>query len=327
MAKNANNSKDDPKEVSLVTGASGKLGSSLVKVLLKSGGVVRALVKEKSDILSLPGGVIPYVGDITDKATLKDAIGGCDNVFHLAAIVSAYKKKSTEIVNVNVNGVRNVAEVAEASGIKHFIFPSSVDVYGIKRKEPLTESSRMAPTDPYGYSKMLAENIINEFSRSIPTTTFRIATIYGPGFEGSFVKVFHAIKEGKAYIIGRGENHLALVHLYDVLQAFLLAIQGMASAGKVYNLSDGVPYTQRELFDIAASLLGVEKVTRRISLSFLAKILGKYKGLDSDELRFLLSNRIIDITKIKNELGFKPVIDINTGAKELIEDLLKRKML
>ncbi|MGC8586899.1 MAG: NAD-dependent epimerase/dehydratase family protein [Candidatus Micrarchaeia archaeon] len=326
MQKNDDSKIADKGNITLVTGAGGKLGNALLKVLLKEGGVVRALVKEKGDILSLPGGVIPYVGDITNKQALKDALDGCDSVFHLAAIVSAYKQKSTEIINVNVNGVRNLAEVAEASSVRHFIFPSSVDVYGIKRKEILTENSRPMPTDPYGYSKLLAENVLKEFSRSLPTTTFRIATIYGPGFEESFTKVFRAIKEGKAYIIGNGENHLALIHLYDVLQAFMLA-KNAPGAGEIYNLSDGVPYTQKGLFDIAASLMGVEKVKKRISLSFLAKILGKYKGLNSDELRFLLSNRVIDITKIKSNLGFKPMININVGSKEMIDDLLKRRML
>ncbi|MEM0159736.1 MAG: NAD(P)-dependent oxidoreductase [Candidatus Micrarchaeaceae archaeon] len=310
-------------KVYLVTGANGRVGRALIPFLLKHSRRVNALVTSKDGILNLPKGSTPYVGTLDNAAVLSEACSGVDTIFHLAASVSAYKSPIKELIAVNVNGVKNLLEAAEKHGVKHFIFPSSIDVYGSKRKEVLDESSKLKPTDPYGYSKMLAEDAIIGF-KTVPYTIFRIATIYGPNFEGSFFKVFSAIRDGSARLIGNGKNHMALVHIYDVMQAFMLADSKDASRYNVYNLSDGNAYTQEYLFNLAADLMNVPRPTKKISLTFLAKLLGKYKGLDSDELRFLLSDRKLDVSKIKRELGFNPLVNIVDGAKELIKEFSKR---
>jgi nucleoside-diphosphate-sugar epimerase len=312
------------REIDVVTGANGRLGKELVKALLKKGDVVRALVKEKNYIVELPKGTIPYVGDISQQGILDDACKDADNVYHLAAVVSEYKYKTEEIMKINVLGTRNVLDAAEKGGVKHVIFTSTVDVYGRKRREVLKEDSPLKPTDKYGYSKMLAENIVKEYSNTVPHTILRLSTIYGLGFEAPYFKVFKALEEGKVYLIGNGQNHLALVHIYDALQALLLPrIHSEISKNKIYNVSDGHPYTQEYLFGMAAEMLKVPKPTKKVS-EFIVKLIAKSRGLDSDELRFLTSNRVIDITKIKEELGFKPMVEMRVGMAELVNAYLKR---
>ncbi|MEM3744360.1 MAG: NAD(P)-dependent oxidoreductase [Candidatus Micrarchaeaceae archaeon] len=310
-------------KVYFVTGADGRIGRTLIPFLLKHSTRVNALVTSKNRILNLPRGSTPYVGTLNDTAVLDEACAGVDTIFHLAGNISSYKSPIKELINSNVTGVKNVIEAAERHGVKHFIFASSIDVYGSNRKDVLTENSKLRPTDPYGYSKMLAEDAIIGF-KTVPYTIFRIATIYGPNFEGSFFKVFSAIKSGSARIVGNGKNRMPLIHIYDVMQAFMLADSKEASKYNIYNLSDGNIYTQEYLFNLAADLLNVPRPTKRISLKFLAKLLGKYKGLDSDELRFLLSNRTVDISKIKQELGFNPLVNIVDGAKEIIKKFSER---
>jgi len=312
------------KEVDLVTGANGKLGKELVKSLLKKGDVVRALVRSKENIVELPPGVVPYIGDITHQKVLDSACNGVDNVYHLAAAVSEYRYKTEELIHINVEGTRNVLDAAEKCGAKHLIFTSTIDVYGRKRREVLTEESPLKPSDKYGYSKMLAENIVKEYASTLPYTILRLATIYGPSFEAPYFKVLKALQEGKIYIIGNGQNHLALLHVYDALQSLILPrVYAGISKNKVYNVTDGNSYTQELLFNMAADMLKVPRPKRHLS-EFIVRLVAKSHGLDSDELRFLTSNRVIDITKIKSELGFKPFVEIRVGMGELVTSYLKR---
>lgn len=309
------------KGVVLVTGCGGRFGRVVAGRLLKDGYVVRGLVMNRSMLTQLPAGVVPFIGDIMDREIMMNACDGANIVVHLAAIVSEYKSDTKKLVEVNVEGTRNVLDVCERFRIEHFLFSSTVDVYGRVRKGALTEESPLRPTDKYGYSKMLAERVVGEYRDSIESTVFRMATVYGPGFEDSFFKVIRLIREQKAYIVGDGQNKLALTHANDAAEGFSLAIEKRMSKGKTYNLSDGHEYTQQYLFNVVADTLGVPRPTRHIS-PLLVKVLAKTHGVDSDELRFLTSNRSLDISLIRRELGFEPKVDIKDGIYEAIKKFL-----
>ncbi len=311
-------------EVSVVTGANGRLGRELIKLLLKRGDDVRALVKRKEFIVELPTGVVPYQGDINDPKALDEICKDADNVYHFAAIVSEYKATTEEIMRVNAEGTRSLMEACEANEVGHIIFTSSVDVYGLNRKDTLTEESKLDPKDRYGLSKMIAEQVIRRYKATVPYTIFRMANLYGPGYEDSFFKIFKVIKDGKAHIIGDGQNKINLVHLYDVLQVMTLVRTKEVSKGNVYNLTDGNNYTQQYLFNLAADLMKVPRPTSNIS-KIMLKLVAKKRGLDADELRVLLSNRSIDISKAVRELGYKPMINIEVGGAEMVKEFMERE--
>ncbi len=312
------------KGVCFVTGSDGRLGQALVRSLISSGYSVRALVKNKELVLGLPSGVIPYIGDITNRKVLDNGCDGADCVFHLAAIVNSNKITTNEMLNVNVTGTANILEASEKGGVGRLVFTSSVDVYGVRRKGVLTEQAKLEPNDRYGYSKMLAEEEINEFSGSMKYSILRLSTIYGPGFEKSFFKIFRGIESKKVYIIGNGENHLSLEHVVDVVQALRLAYEktGSSKSG-VYNINDGKAHTQKELFNLAADMLGVERPSKHVS-RLIVKIVAQSKGIDSDELRFLTSDRQIDISKARKELGYSPTVSIEKGGMRMVEEFKKR---
>ncbi len=310
-------------KVAFVTGGGGRLGRSLSRALVRSGYGVRALSHDKEFIHTMPAGVVPYVGDVADKKLLNDACKGADVVFHLAAIVSEYKASTSRLMEVNVTGTTNVLEACRRNGVEHIVFPSSVDVYGRTRDEVLTEDSKLKPTDKYGYSKMLAERQIIQYGDKIDYTILRLATIYGVGFEASYFKLFKSIKEGKAYIIGDGKNHLSMIHIEDVISAFLLAEEKRSGSKEIYNLSDGVRYTQEGLIDMAADMLKVPRPKRHIS-PIVVNLVAKRRGLNSDELRFLTSNRILDISKIKKDLGMVPSVNVKDATMEMMMDFISK---
>lgn len=308
-------------KVSFVTGANGKTGRELIKMLLKRGDKVHALVKSKEGVMDLPTGVIPFLGDINNLQVLTDACKGVNNVYHLAAIVSEYRVDTEEIMRVNVEGTHNIMEACAANSVDHVIFLSSLDVYGHHRHGLLNEESKLEPKDRYGLSKVLAEKEVMKYQGIVPYTIFRVGTIYGPGFEHYFFKFFKAIKEGKAYIIGDGNNRLNLIHVEDALNAMLLATSNQISQYKIYNLTDGKSYTQQELFYLAADLMKIPRPTRHIS-KIIVRLVAKSKGIDSDELRFLMSSRHVDITKVQTELGFRARISLEDGAGAFVKQFL-----
>ena len=208
--------------------------------------------------------------------------------------------------------------------MRHLIFTSTIDVYGWKRKGPIDEAATLAPKDKYGYSKMLAEQCV--VKGDVPYTILRIATIYGPNFKSSFFKIFRAIKLGNIAIVGSGSNHLSLIHVKDVIKALIAVENDAESIDKTYNLSDGVAYTQEQLITLAARMLGEKAPTKHVG-ELLVRMLAKQRNLESDELRFLTSDREIDISKIARELKFKPGVNIDTGGKELVDMFLEKERL
>ncbi len=305
-----------------VTGATGRLGRAVVKALVASGSTVRALMIDKDEIRQLPSGTVPFVGTLNDAKVLDEGCNGADVVFHFAAIVHAARETAESVMEANVEGTKNLLEACKKNSIKHLIFTSSIDVYGRRRKGSLDEETKPMPTDKYGFSKMAAEQEI--VKSGVPYTILRVTSIYGPGFEHSFFKVFRAVKEGKMVIIGKGDNHMALINIHDVVKALMLVkANSRISAGKVYNLGDGAVYTQEGLVGMAADLMKVQRPKRHVS-EFLVKVLAKSRNLDSDELRFLTSDRVIDISRIRKELGFTPDIDIKTGGQEMVNEFLNK---
>ena len=297
------------------------MGRALCRALIEKGYSVRALVKEKEDIGMLPAGVVPFIGLLSDVSVLEEATAGVDFVIHAAGAVGVTGKKLSDLLDTNTVGTANVVNACKNNACTRILFPSTIDVYGRYRKEVLTELSEPKPSDNYGFTKLGAENKIIESGMAY--TIFRISTIYGPEFETSFFKIFKAIIEGKLAIIGDGKNHLSLVHINDVVHAFLLAMENPAAKNQIYNLSDGVAYTQEGLMDTAADLLHAERPKRHVN-KMLVAVIAKAYHLDSDELRFLTSNRVLDITKIRSQLGFEPSVDINKGGGELVKMFLER---
>jgi nucleoside-diphosphate-sugar epimerase len=331
MAPKANNElfslkKSGEGKVAFVTGGGGRIGRSLSRALVRNGYTVRALSHDKKFIHTMPAGVIPYVGDLNNKKILNEACKGADVVFHLAAVVSEYKEPIKTLMEVNVNGTENVLEACRKNSVGHFVFTSTLDVYGKARDDVLTEDSELRPTDKYGYSKAMAESKIVEYGDRIDYTILRMATIYGNEFEESYFKLFKAIKTGKAYIIGDGRNNLALVHIEDVLAALLLVGSNRKSSRNVYNLSDGIRYTQEGLLNMAADMLKADRPKRHIN-QLVVSLVAKNRGLDSDELRFLTSNRVVDISKIKSELGFRPSVDIKDATIDMVRAFMSNSRI
>jgi nucleoside-diphosphate-sugar epimerase len=326
--------------IALVTGATSALGRRIVEELLKRKYEVRVVLRDNPssnpEWKSLPSGARVYIADIgmSDEGSKNMLLGACKGVgvvFHIAAATSNASNRYNEMINTNVIGTENILRAFidsnPGSDVLKFIYSSSITVYGYERKgEVLTEESDARPQSSYSESKYMAEQIIKAFGTAnerLDYTILRMGIIYGKGYEHNFMRIFRLIKEGKLAYIGKGTNHLALINIEDAVRAFFLVLDSGKCHNEIYNLTDGVKYTQTGLFKEAAKMLGVEAPTKSVN-PFLAGIAAKAKGINVDQFKFLISDRIVSIDKIKKELGFKPLVKMEVGGKQLANEFLKR---
>jgi UDP-glucose 4-epimerase len=326
--------------IDVVTGATSSLGLHLIRELLKRGDEVRVIVKdnpkEGEDWKTLPAGCVPYIADLTlkekaDKDVLMVACNRADNIFHFAAATYNYKFKYSQMVDINVIGTENLIRAyldanPDKESIVHLIYTSSVTVYGYQRQEEqLTEESDTKPASGYSETKLMAEKVIESFAsadKRITYTILRLGTIYGQGYEHEFFKIFRLLRDRNVRYIGKATNHLTLVAVDDAVDALMLASSNSKSMNKIYNITDGVPYTQKDLFNKAAQFLNTEPPSRGVH-PLIARIGAKINGLNYDEFEFLISDRIVSIDRAKKELGFKPSCSIDVEGREMAKNFTR----
>ena len=151
----------------LITGATGFLGSAVARLLLKEGQQLRTLVRSNSDTSNIDGlDVERAIGDLTDVASLKKALRGCDALYHVAADYRLWIPKPQEIYDINVEGTRNLMRAAGEAGVARIVYTSSVAVLGLhKDGTPADEDLPVNLEDmtgQYKRSKYLAEEAVRE---------------------------------------------------------------------------------------------------------------------------------------------------------------------
>lgn len=148
----------------LVTGATGFIGSNVVRALLARGYAVRALARDGSDRSNLAGlDVELATGDVRERPTLECALQGCDCLFHLAAAYALWTPDPQPIYDINVDGTVNALAAARAAGVRKVVYTSTESTIGIATNGGLgTEATFVEPSDLAGHykrSKYLAEQV------------------------------------------------------------------------------------------------------------------------------------------------------------------------
>jgi dihydroflavonol-4-reductase len=232
----------------LVTGASGFVGSAVVRELLADGYAVRALVRKSSPLANLDGlRVEVATGDLGDPASLERALRGCSGLFHVAADYRIWVPDKGTMLATNVEGTRNVMRAAIAAGIRRIVYTSSVAALGIPEGRPGDEDtpvSEEAMIGPYKRSKFLAEQLVRRMSaeEALPAIIVNPSTPVGP-FDvrptptGRMI-IEAAAKRIPAYV----DTGLNIVHVDDVGRGHVLAYE-KGQIGRRYILGgDDMPF-------------------------------------------------------------------------------------
>lgn len=304
----------------LVTGASGFLGSAVCRRLLAAGHAVRALVREGSPRRNFEGLDVEFAtGDLTDPASLKRAAAGCDALFHVAADYRLWARNPAELYKTNVEGTRALILAALDAGATRTVYTSSVAALGINRdRTPADENTPVSLADmigDYKRSKFLAEQAVRELveTRRAPVVIVNPSTPVGPRDirptpTGRMI-VDMMRRKLPAYV----DTGLNIVHVDDVAEGHLLAfVHG--KAGERYVLG-GEDMTLREILGTIAEEAGIPAPTVRLPHGLvlpvawiserIAAVTGREPLATVDGVRMARKFMWFSSAKAIRELGYK----------------------
>ncbi len=255
----------------MVTGGAGFIGSHITRALLDAGHSVRVLDNLYAGSTDKLLGVMDKIefikADIRDVDSLESAMGGCDGVFHEAALVSVQRSfgMKEEYQDVNVNGTRNVLDVAAKHNAR-VVYASSASVYGNVRRLPMREEdASRTPVNPYGATKAEAEITSQRYmTGGAGVVGLRYFNVYGRGqtsaYAGVITQFMRRLKEGEPPIVnGDGLQSRDFVYVMDVASANLAAMASATSDG-FFNVGTGRSTTINELAQTMIRAYGVDVV-------------------------------------------------------------------
>lgn len=237
---------DEMKAVIGVTGATGFIGSLLVKELIAKGYKVKALIREDND--SLPGTVENVKGNLSDLDALNNFTSGIDTLIHLAA---RQLPPEQEMIKDNIDGTYNLISCSLDKNISQIIYLSTIAVYGESKGHVFIEDDQPHPNTNYGLTKYVSENIINYWSikSGNPITILRPFNIYGPGNKKGAIYNFYKsfMESGKITIFGDGKQTRDFLYVDDVVDALIKSIDKKPKG--IVNLGSGRSCSLIELIE------------------------------------------------------------------------------
>ena len=303
----------------LVTGASGFVGSQLCKYLLGAGYDVLGSVRGTPSM--------PYEQqgpELDVSANWQPMLQGVSTIVHCAARVHMLADKSAdplaEYRRVNVDGTLALARQAVANRVKRFVFLSSIKVNGESTEpgQPFTEEILVPPQDPYGLSKYEAELGLQELAREthMEVVIVRLPLVYGPGVKANFLRMIKLVDAGIPLPFGRVSNQRSLLYVRNLCQFIELVIDHPAAANEAFLISDAEDVSTPQLLTAIGRALG--KKYRMLSmpvsgLTFLASVCGMKPEIDR-----LVGSLQLDIGKARKLLGWTPVATVESGLAETI---------
>jgi len=321
---------------SLVTGAAGFIGLSLVRRLLAEGDRVRALTLPgdrrlpELRALDIDGRLEVIEADVTDEAAIAPHFAGVERVFHVAALVHGWFPWE-RFRAVNIGGTQNVARAAKAAGVARFVHVSTSDVFGIPRGgEVIDESS------PYGYwqepypdTKIDAEQWLWQFSRDsgLPLSVIYPCWVYGPGDQALFPGFAEAIRDG-FLVFWQRDTRLAWVHVENLVDAIVLVSADPRAIGQGYLVHDDAsgPTLERlcaRLADILGKPFKPRHVPYAIVYAAAATLQSVWRTFNLKGAPLIFTNDIKAFgyrwtfsNKKLRQLGWSPRIGIDEGMEQ-----------
>lgn len=346
--------------LAIVTGAAGWVGQRLVDALLNGldgcGPVqgierrerVRAFVLPGTDtdgLTRLSDRVEVVTGDITnpdDCTRLFEGARGA-SLFHTAGIV--HPRRVREFFAVNVRGTQNVLEAAAKAGVRRAVVVSSNSPFGTNPAvdHVFDESSHYHPYMGYGRSKMQMELVTREIHDAgrLETVLVRPPWFYGPNQPPRQTLFFQMIRDGKAPLVGSGDNRRSMAYIDNLCQGLLLADAKDQASGKAYWIADERPYPMKEILDTVERLLegefGMHCAHRRMRLPSIASEVAwlvdwtlQKLGMYEQKIHVLSEmNKTIacSVEQAKKDLGYRPTIALEEGMRRSIAWTIEQRLL
>jgi dihydroflavonol-4-reductase len=303
-----------------LTGATGYIGSALCRRLAAGGHELRALVRPSSRTEELRRlGVATFVGDLLDRASMRDGMSGADWVVHAAAELDP-SSPSRRMEEANVAGSENVASLAWKLGVPRFLSVSSIAYFGGSPPDGslATEESpvqRPFPT-PYSATKHEGQRAIAAYAaKGMRLNTVYPSLVYGPpGKRGGANVMLRNLAKGRFPALVGADRKASWVHLDDVVSG-VQAVLERAPPGRDYLLAGEVA-TVRRLADAVGATAGVAPPRRELSPAFartvltvaapLMRLFGRRPPIPPRQVASLARHWAFDDTRARAELGWQP---------------------
>ncbi len=254
---NSSNTDSKKKLRFLVTGACGFSGSHMVDLLLKEGYNVIA-----TDVANMPrrwlNPEVEFIpSDLSDVKSLEKVVNSVDIIFHPAAIFN-YSAPLDALVKVNVEGTRNLLNVAVNNGVRRIVLWSTAGVYSKISDAIIDESGPLGPSNNYEYSKLKQEELVLDYcnAKKIEAVIIRPAPIYGPRSLYGFANIVFGVSKLPLAILPRLSNKAVSVHVEDVVGSALFLGLREDTNGEIFNIVDDSDYSFSELVLLISRLLG-----------------------------------------------------------------------
>ncbi|OBG74920.1 MULTISPECIES: NAD-dependent epimerase/dehydratase family protein [unclassified Mycobacterium] len=304
----------------LVIGANGFLGSHVTRQLVADGAQVRAMVRPSANTRAIDDlDVTRCYGDVFDTAALREAMDGVDDVYYCVVDTRAWLRDTAPLFRTNVDGLRNVLDVAVTRSLRRFVFTSTYATVGRRRGHVATERDAIGSrrVSAYVRSRVQAEDMVLRYAKEagLPAVAMCVSTTYGSGDwgrtpHGAFIAgaVF-----GKLPVIMNGIA-LEVVGVDDAARAMILAAE-RGRVGERYLISERM-MPLKEVVRIAADEAGVPPPRRSISVPVLyalgalgslrARLSGKDAELSLASVKMMRAEAPVGHSKAVRELGWRP---------------------
>jgi len=302
----------------LVTGATGFLGSHVARQLVARGDEVRVLLRASSTNRAIADLSLEYVtGDLRDPASLDRAMKGIKRVFHVAADYRLWAKRKQDIYDSNVGGTKNLLDAAKRAGVEQLIYTSTVATIAVDRPQhpnEFTDAKLEEMVGHYKRSKWMAEREALDAAKSgLPVIVAMPTTPVGPWDwkptpTGKIVLDF---LNGK--MPGYVETGLNFVGVEECAAGHLL----VAEKGKVGEryLLGGENLTLKQMLDTLAKITGLRapslKIPHGLALGVayantaFSRLVGREPGIPVEGVKIARHNMFVDCSRAKRELGFQ----------------------
>ena len=343
-----------------VTGAAGWSGKALVNRLV-NGYPEHDTLQDRLQVDSITALVLPHEAEQLEP--WKDALtivtgdlrspGDCASfleragdgiLIHLAGVIHP-RLFTREFQQVNVEGSRNLLSAAVENRVKRAVVMSSNSPIGCNpdREHLFDESSAYHPYMGYGRSKMQLEQYVNGLhaSAQLETVLIRGPWFYGPFQPARQTTFFEMIRDGKAPIVGDGNNIRSMVYVDNLAQGLLLAAVSEKADGQTYWIADEKPYTMNEIINTVEYLLAndfaIECKYSRMKLpsvaseiAYLVDWLLQSAGLYQQKIHVLSEmnkNIACSVSRAKHDLGYQPLVSLEQGMRHSIQQLIDQGQL
>ncbi|QUM79396.1 SDR family oxidoreductase [Moritella sp. 5] len=315
----------------LVTGANGFVGKAVCSFLHNSGYVVQGSVRNRNRQEYWP---VNEIADIDSNTDWSKLLTGKDYVIHCAARVHVMNDESSNSLNdyreVNTVGTMNLARQAMESGVKRFIFVSSIKVNGelTRLGKPFTSRDKRTPEDFYAQSKSEAEKQLLELAEQtgLEVVIIRPTLVYGPGVKANFASLINLVSKGLPLPFGCiTKNKRSLVSVKNLVDLIITCIDHPNAVNQVFLVSDDNDVSTASMINQMSKALGKSNRIFPMPLwcyYLVGKIFGK-----QDIVKRLLGSLQVDISHTKETLNWMPPQTLEDGFRETAEAFLNNNKI